>query len=52
LEFAHAAGVIDLSGVVALPPAVEGGLGDAELAADIGDVRPLARSRSASLRSC
>src|SRR5262249_29435481 len=37
LELAGAAGVVDLGGVVALPPAVVGVLGDAVLAADVAD---------------
>ncbi|MCI0457041.1 MAG: hypothetical protein L0Z62_08685 [Gemmataceae bacterium] len=41
LEFADASGVIDLSGVVALPPAVESARTDAELAAHVGDGKPL-----------
>ncbi len=41
LEFAQAAGVIGLGRVKALPPAVVGRLGDAALAADVGDRQPL-----------
>jgi hypothetical protein len=41
LQFADTAGVIGLGGVMLLPPAVVGILGDAELAADIGDGQAL-----------
>src|SRR5205823_1250840 len=41
LELADAAAVVNLGGVVLLPPAVVRGLGDAELAADVSHRQPL-----------
>src|SRR5262249_17697086 len=41
VEFSELAGLVDPGGVEALPPAELGGLGDAELSADVGDGQPL-----------